>query len=301
MVGARGVNTAYLYYGNDAARGGDAGLDREVRQWRVDGSARVAEGGVSDSPNAIRIQAMGRSPAGRDKVRFEWQAAQVEPVHQLSWGGTRGRTSALDTGVPGSQGCRAWLDQVMDGLASGAAYRWRVRTVSSSPYFPRSPWMWVPGKHVEEVHFRTPSCSVPGRLSPLGGQACQNYSTFLRATLTGSVPAVGTTMTISVNQAPPFTPVAAVLIDFQLLAPGGVDLGLIGGPPSCVLWPNPVATLPFTVSSLGNGSTTLAIGPSALQIGLSFNVQAVFADPASPYSLPIVVSEAKTGVIGACR
>jgi FlgD Ig-like domain len=38
---------------------------------------------------------------------------------------------------------------------SPTLYHWRLRTISDSPFFPRSPWLWLPYNAISEADVRT--------------------------------------------------------------------------------------------------------------------------------------------------
>jgi hypothetical protein len=46
---------------------------------------------------------------------------------------------------------------LMDGLAPGQPYHWRLRVLSDSPFVPRSHWLWFPYNAVTEADLRTDS------------------------------------------------------------------------------------------------------------------------------------------------
>ncbi|MCP3975558.1 MAG: hypothetical protein GY720_13820, partial [bacterium] len=138
----------FLYYGN----GGD-GLDLTPRQLRSDGSAPIAPLGMSDSHTAIQIGLTGRSPAGRQDVKLQWQVAPLG-------------TSFGDTGVISGTSA-AWTDvlttgvtitQNVSGLTAETAYHWRARLL----YRPGNPlgqtasrWVHAPWNGWNETDFRT--------------------------------------------------------------------------------------------------------------------------------------------------
>ena len=47
---------------------------------------------------------------------------------------------------------------LVGGLVAATFYHWRVRTVSSNPFFPRSPWMSLAGNNVTQTKLRTGGC-----------------------------------------------------------------------------------------------------------------------------------------------
>src|SRR5262249_32371019 len=117
----------YLFYGN----GG--GLDRNPRQVRTDGTTPIALLGKSDSETGFRLKARGLTPAGRDKVRLQWE---VKPLGTPFDGTAIGTSSAQDTGAPGPSGSATTLNQQIGGLAEGNFYHWRARTATDNLFFP---------------------------------------------------------------------------------------------------------------------------------------------------------------------
>jgi len=63
--------------------------------------------------------------------------------------------SSYDTGAPGTYGSSVLLSEVTTGLEQDTPYHWRLRTVSSSPYFPWSPWCSLSYNSVTETDVRT--------------------------------------------------------------------------------------------------------------------------------------------------
>jgi hypothetical protein len=138
---------ALLYYGND----GD-GLDRIPRQARVDDTAPIDVLGLSDHPTSFRIKALGRTPAGRGRVRIEYE---IEPYRTPFDGEEIGEGPFFDTGAPGPSGSAVAIGQHPGGLDPGALYCWRLRVATDSPFFPRSPWLTLPYNAASEADVRT--------------------------------------------------------------------------------------------------------------------------------------------------
>jgi hypothetical protein len=138
---AEGV--ARCHHGN----GGD-GRRLLPRQLRTDGSTPIALGGLSDSPSSCVVTAMGRSPEGRAEVRME---VEVKPAGIPFDGAGTLMTDRLDTGLGGVP-----FEQLVTDLQPDGAYHWRMRIVSDSPFFPRSPWFSPPGNAATELDLRTP-------------------------------------------------------------------------------------------------------------------------------------------------
>jgi hypothetical protein len=272
LVGAPGGNTAYCFYGNDARPGADAGLDRTAQQWRTDGAAPVAEGGRSDSASKIRIRAVGRTPAGRDRVRLE---VELKP-HGTPFDALLAyRGSRVDTGAPGNQGCRVAFDRVIDGLQASRAYHWRLRVAGASPFFPHSPWLGLPGTAESEVHFRTAGCAVA--YTPIGTGLAGSG---------GFVPALagagglcgpgqyGWQVTGGLGGAP------GVLV----LGVVPISLPFLGG----TLYVAPDITVAVALGGVGpgNGTTTVTL-PLELSAyaGATLYTQVLLLDPAAVYGL----------------
>jgi len=144
---------AFAYYGN----GGD-GLDRVPRQVRTTNLAPISLLGLSNSPTSFRLKALGRSPAGRDSVRLQWE---VKPLGIHFDGSGLATSPTVDTGAPVlGTGSTVPLSEIADGLSPGSLYHWRLRIVTDSPFFPRSPWLWHPGNATTEADVRTLPGSV---------------------------------------------------------------------------------------------------------------------------------------------
>ncbi len=141
---------AFAFYG-----GGGDGLDRIPRQVKTDGATVVALGGKSDSESEFRVRARARTAAGRGNVRLQWEA---KPLGIPFNGVPTGLSPAVLTGPPGATGSAANLNQSIASLNEGSFYHWRVRTVSVDPFFPRTPWMSLPGNNVTETKLRTAGC-----------------------------------------------------------------------------------------------------------------------------------------------
>jgi hypothetical protein len=154
IVGAFGYDysftdegAAWVFLGNQGA-----GLDRVRRQVRTDNSGPIDILGRSDSESAVALHAVGRTPAGRGRVRLEVEMKRLG----VPFDGTGLETSAFaNTGVPGVEGSAISFLQTVSGLAPGTLYHWRLRIASDSPFFPRSPWLWHSGNAVTEGDVRT--------------------------------------------------------------------------------------------------------------------------------------------------
>lgn len=146
--GQVGEGRALVYYGNEGA-----GLDRTARQVRADDAAPIALLGTSDSPSSFRIEALGRTPAGRGRIRLQ---CEVKPFG-VPFDGTQIVTSAaFDTGVPVvGAGSSVPFSELVSVSTPGTLYHWRTRVVAGSPFFPRSPWFSQVGNAPSEADLRT--------------------------------------------------------------------------------------------------------------------------------------------------
>ena len=76
------------------------------------------------------------------------------------------RGTLVDTGAPREvfpflMSSEVPLQSVVTGLSGATAYHWRMRVLTTSPFFPRSRWFWLPGNAVTEYDLRTfPRTSV---------------------------------------------------------------------------------------------------------------------------------------------
>jgi len=150
ILGAWGQDASFVYFGN----GGD-GLNRIPRQARADGTALIGLLGKSDSETSIRLRERGLTPAGRGKIRLEYE---FKPLGTPFNGAGLASSAVQDTGTPGGSGSAVTFDEAITGLSEGTFYRWRSRIVGSDPFFPRSPWMSLAGNTVTETKIRTSGC-----------------------------------------------------------------------------------------------------------------------------------------------
>jgi len=137
----------FMFEGNEAR-----GLARIPRMARDDGSAPIDLLGRSDSPSSFRLRATGRTPSGRGLVSLEWEVK----LAGVPFDGDGLMTGGLfDTGAPTSSGSAVPIDELVSTLAEDTLYRWRVRLLSTSPFFPHSPWLSHPGNTMSESDVRT--------------------------------------------------------------------------------------------------------------------------------------------------
>jgi hypothetical protein len=146
------LSSASVYLGNAHA---GAYASRIPRQARTDGTTPIGLLGKSDSETQFRLLTRGRTPAGRDKVRLQWE---IKPL------GTPYSTTGIDvstihdTGAPTATGSTTDFNELASGLNEGSSYHWRLRIVSSNPFFPVSPWWSVQGDGITETKLRTSGC-----------------------------------------------------------------------------------------------------------------------------------------------
>ncbi len=60
-----------------------------------------------------------------------------------------------NTGAPGAGGSAVPLSELASGLTPETLYHWRLRVISDSPFFPSTPWMWLPYNGATEADVRT--------------------------------------------------------------------------------------------------------------------------------------------------
>ena len=140
----------FVYYGN----GGD-GLDRIVRQARTDDTAPISMLGVSDSETGFLLKARGRTAAGRGNVRLQ---NEVKPFAVPFDGSGLATGDAFNSGIPNPTpgvGSVVPLSDLASGLVHHTLYRWRLRILSDSPFFPSSPWLTLAGNALTEADLRT--------------------------------------------------------------------------------------------------------------------------------------------------
>jgi hypothetical protein len=183
----------WLHYGN----GGD-GADRAPQQRRTPNTLTVGLLGTSDSETSVRLRARCRTAAGRGNVGFEWE---VKPIGTPFDGTGLGRINLLDSGGPGLAGSMIQRSGLASGLAPGTLHHWRLRIITDSPRFPRSPWMTHPGNAAAEADFRTAGTALAA-----GDDA--------------------PTIAFALDAARPNPSAGPVAIRFTLPAPGRVDLAV---------------------------------------------------------------------------
>ena len=145
---------AYLYQGNSEGQIG-GGVSRIPQQELSDPFSPIALLGRSDSESEFRLKSLGRTAAGRGKVRLQWQVKPLGAPFDITGIDV---SAPHDTGTPGSTGSASSFEESVVGLAEGTFYHWRLRTVSNNPFFPSSPWMSLAGNNVTETKLRTLGC-----------------------------------------------------------------------------------------------------------------------------------------------
>jgi hypothetical protein len=140
---------AAVWLGNERLAA-DAHLTLRPRQRRLAGGP-IDLLGFSDG-NAFRLEARGRSAAGRARVRLEWNVAEVpDPLPASPAEG-----NWADTGLPIlGQGSAVTMTATLAGLAQQTPHHWRLRIAADSPFFPHTPWL-APAPSVRSLmHLRT--------------------------------------------------------------------------------------------------------------------------------------------------
>jgi len=146
LIGSDLVSNVFLFYG-----GNSGGVHRVPRQLRVDDQV-VPALGRSGSSNRIGISMDLRSPAGRDELAVE---IEIKPFG-IPFDGTETlKFPALDTGAPSADGSYLSFSTEVTDLLPDTLYRWRIRTVSDSPFHPRSRWLTLGDNAMGEADFRT--------------------------------------------------------------------------------------------------------------------------------------------------
>ncbi len=145
---------AYLYYGNWCLGTLGDGILKLPRQARADDTAPIALLGSSGSDSAFRAKLWGRTPAGRGKIRLEWEVKRAGVAFDGT--GLGQSLNEVDTGLPvAGAGSRVAVNELIASLSPGTAFHWRVRTLSDSPFFPHSLWLSPAGNGAGETDFRT--------------------------------------------------------------------------------------------------------------------------------------------------
>jgi len=129
------------------------GLQRTCFQWKAIQDAPVNIYARSDSPTAFRVEGVGRTPAGSGNVRLQIEA---KPLGTPFNGAGLVTTPLVHTASPNpSEGSVVAILASINGLTAGRVYHWRLRIATDSPFFPRSPWLWLPYNGATEGDIRT--------------------------------------------------------------------------------------------------------------------------------------------------
>jgi hypothetical protein len=153
--------------GGQAFLPGAQGLTRVPRQLRTDGSTPIQVLGTSDSPSGFRLQVLARLVGGRGQVRLQWE---VKPASVPFDGLGLGTGLPVDTGLPGPNGSAVVLSQLVLGLTPASLYHWRLRVLTDSPFYPHSPWFWLPDNAASEPDVRTaPGVAAASEGAPVAG------------------------------------------------------------------------------------------------------------------------------------
>jgi hypothetical protein len=122
---------------------------------------------------------IGRSPAGREDVRLQWQVAPLGTPFTATGvlSGTSGWTDVLTTGVE--------IIQTVTGLTPGTPYHWRVRLLyrpGNALGLPAGRWIHIPWSGWNETDLRT----GPNQPPEADAGSAQSVDTNAVVTLDGS-------------------------------------------------------------------------------------------------------------------
>jgi hypothetical protein len=156
--GESNEGSAFVFLGNEGY-----GLDRIARQARANDSGPIDLLGLSDSGSSFRLKALARTPAGRGRVRLQWE---VKPAGVPFDGTGLATGSGFTTGAPTSAGSTVPITELVTGLAPETFYHWRLRILTDTPFFPRSRWLWHPGNASSEGDLRTGESTIGIASSP---------------------------------------------------------------------------------------------------------------------------------------
>jgi hypothetical protein len=125
MLGVPLNEKAELFYGN-----GVRGRVYAPVQIRADGTARISLLGRSESTTSFRVFTRAWTPAGRSRVRLQWEAKPLgTPFNGV--GVRQGGTIDTNPPIPGA-GSQGFLGGLVDQLTPATAYRWRLRVAGDS-------------------------------------------------------------------------------------------------------------------------------------------------------------------------
>ncbi|MCK5015938.1 MAG: FG-GAP repeat protein [Candidatus Peribacteraceae bacterium] len=143
------ANSIYPIYSSDTPK-----YPRLPRQIRTNSNNIINILGKTDEENTFRLSMQCSSPFGRSNIKLQWE---VIPFAS-SFTGNHINESATykDTGEPiPNIGSVINLKESVAGLVPGNLYKWRMRTICESPYFPRSPWFTLHYNNLTEADIRT--------------------------------------------------------------------------------------------------------------------------------------------------
>jgi hypothetical protein len=143
---------AWMFHGNRSR-----GLDRAARQSDPATTLPLGRFGWPQSDNGFELRAVGRSAAGRARVRAEIEARPLGiPFSGVIDAGRSG--TWWDTGAPVAGRSVSPLQEPVADLAPAKPYHWQLRVASQSIFFPRTPWLTHPAANRTEAHLRTSGC-----------------------------------------------------------------------------------------------------------------------------------------------
>jgi hypothetical protein len=187
---------AYCFYGaREGMPANEDGCKRIPIQAR-DSGIGIRPLGASDLADGFKIHALARSARGRSTLEILYQIS--EPGN---WLGSPTSAGQVDTGDPNGPWGSAYSGFVtVSGLDPESPYRWRMRTVGDSPFFPLGPWFSIAGNAPGETDLRTGPAVTgveaaggdgadPGArfvLTSVGPNPCRN-----EATISFSLPEAG--------------------------------------------------------------------------------------------------------------
>ncbi|MBP7147218.1 MAG: FG-GAP repeat protein [Acidobacteria bacterium] len=152
VVSGTGFERVLVFRGN-AESGGPPRRAHFSRQLRVAAPGPLALRDESDSATEFRLSIAGGTPAGRGRVRLEWEA---QPAAAPSSGAALGRGAVVRTPAPPARD--AALFETVTSPFAGVPLRWRARIASTDPLFPHTTWFSVPARSIGEAKLRLASC-----------------------------------------------------------------------------------------------------------------------------------------------
>ncbi len=135
-----------------------AALNQAVLPFRQTPAARIIHAGTLTNTGQFLLFGIGRSAAGRTKVRMQHNVRTV-PALLVPLIGSIQPTWTL-TGVPGATGSVGSLGIIVNGLTAGVPYAWEMRALSKSVYFPTGIWRSPVRNARREADLRAPGTWV---------------------------------------------------------------------------------------------------------------------------------------------